>query len=177
MHNFISFSPPVAHLLPIPPSTILLVANMSSRVGLRFSQSFRQTLSRTRQTVFRRHQGTTANPAVEGAPAQPQSIFKRLWTSEVGVKTVHFWYVNPCYERRLRRGVWSKSVDCNCLAVANTAFPICRAPVMKWGVVLAGASDFVRPADKLSLTQNLALMATGSIWSRWCFVIRPKNML
>ena len=48
---------------------------------------------------------------------------------------------------------------------------------MKWGVVLAGASDFLRPADKLSLTQNMALMATGSIWTRWCFVIRPKNML
>jgi len=50
------------------------------------------------------------------------------------------------------------------------------APVMKWGVVLAGASDFLRPAEKLSLTQNLALMATGSIWTRWCFVIRPQNM-
>jgi len=48
---------------------------------------------------------------------------------------------------------------------------------MKWGVVLAGASDFLRPAEKLSLTQNAALMATGSIWTRWCFVIRPKNML
>jgi len=48
---------------------------------------------------------------------------------------------------------------------------------MKWGVVLAGASDFLRPAEKLSLTQNAALMATGSIWTRWCFVIRPQNML
>jgi hypothetical protein len=48
---------------------------------------------------------------------------------------------------------------------------------MKWGVVLAGATDFLRPAEKLSLTQNLALMATGSIWTRWCFVIKPKNML
>ena len=52
-----------------------------------------------------------------------------------------------------------------------------RAPVMKWGVVLAGASDFLRPAEKLSLTQNMALMATGSIWTRWCFIIKPKNML
>jgi len=48
---------------------------------------------------------------------------------------------------------------------------------MKWGVVLAGASDFLRPAEKLSLTQNLALMATGSIWTRWCFIIRPQNLL
>ena len=65
---------------------------MSSRVGLRFSQSFRQSLFRTRDTIFRRHQPTAANPAVEGAPAQKQSLFQRLWTSEVGVKTVHFWY-------------------------------------------------------------------------------------
>ena len=53
----------------------------------------------------------------------------------------------------------------------------CRAPVMKWGVVLAGAADFLRPAEKLSLPQNAALLATGSLWTRWCFVIRPQNML
>ncbi|KAL6711344.1 hypothetical protein ACN47E_005875 [Coniothyrium glycines] len=50
------------------------------------------------------------------------------------------------------------------------------APVMKWGMVLAGASDFTRPADQLSLNTNAALMCTGAIWTRWCFVIRPKNV-
>ncbi|OAP56751.1 hypothetical protein AYL99_08863 [Fonsecaea erecta] len=122
---------------------------MSARFGLRFAQqTARQSTTsftsrapfQLRNSVFRRWQGTAANPAVEGAPQQ--SLFQRLWTSEVGIKTVHFW-----------------------------------APIMKWGVVLAGASDFLRPAEKLSLTQNLALMATGSIWTRWCFVIKPKNML
>lgn len=34
-----------------------------------------------------------------------------------------------------------------------------------------------RPAEKLSLTQNAALTATGVIWTRWCFVITPKNYL
>ena len=58
-----------------------------------------------------------------------------------------------------------------------THYVIYRAPVMKWGVVIAGASDFLRPAEKLSLTQNLALMATGSIWTRWCFIIKPQNLL
>ncbi|KAL2210242.1 UPF0041-domain-containing protein [Sarocladium strictum] len=71
-----------------------------------------------------------------------QSWFKRMWESEVGIKTVHFW-----------------------------------APVMKWSLVLAGISDFARPAEKLSFTQNFALTCTGLIWTRWCFVIRPKNML
>ncbi|QGA12548.1 hypothetical protein EYB26_000192 [Talaromyces marneffei] len=51
------------------------------------------------------------------------------------------------------------------------------APVMKWSLVIAGISDLARPAEKLSLTQNLALVATGTIWTRWCFVITPKNML
>ena len=48
---------------------------------------------------------------------------------------------------------------------------------MKWSLVLAGISDLYRPAEKLSLTQNLALTATGLIWTRWCFVIKPRNIL
>lgn len=51
------------------------------------------------------------------------------------------------------------------------------APVMKWSLVLAGVADFARPADKLSLTQNFALTATGLIWTRWCLIIKPKNYL
>ena len=48
---------------------------------------------------------------------------------------------------------------------------------MKWALVLAGVSDFARPAENLSLTQNGALTTTGLIWTRWCFVITPKNYL
>jgi mitochondrial pyruvate carrier 2 len=48
---------------------------------------------------------------------------------------------------------------------------------MKWSLVIAGISDLARPAEKLSLTQNLALLATGTIWTRWCFVISPRNIL
>lgn len=47
---------------------------------------------------------------------------------------------------------------------------------MQWGLVLAGAADFARPASSLSLSQNAALMATGAIWTRWCFVIKPRNL-
>lgn len=47
---------------------------------------------------------------------------------------------------------------------------------MKWALVLAGASDFTRPADQLSLNTNFALMCTGAIWTRWCLIIRPKNV-
>ncbi|KAL8669145.1 MAG: hypothetical protein Q9168_006258 [Polycauliona sp. 1 TL-2023] len=51
------------------------------------------------------------------------------------------------------------------------------APVMKWALVLAGVSDFYRPAEKLSLVQNVAITATGAIWTRWCFIIKPQNLL
>ncbi|KAI1328638.1 UPF0041-domain-containing protein [Xylariaceae sp. FL0255] len=51
------------------------------------------------------------------------------------------------------------------------------APVMKWAIVIAGIGDFFRPAEKLSLTQNAALTATGLIWTRWCLIIKPKNYL
>lgn len=51
------------------------------------------------------------------------------------------------------------------------------APVMKWSLVIAGLKDLDRPVDKISGTQQFALMATGLIWTRWCTVIRPKNYL
>ncbi|KAJ5595444.1 mitochondrial pyruvate carrier 2 [Penicillium hispanicum] len=51
------------------------------------------------------------------------------------------------------------------------------APMMKWALVIAGISDFNRPAEKLSLTQNVALMGTGAIWTRWCLIIKPRNVL
>ncbi|KAL8877863.1 MAG: hypothetical protein Q9198_004208, partial [Flavoplaca austrocitrina] len=47
----------------------------------------------------------------------------------------------------------------------------------QWALVLAGVSDFARPAEKLSLVQNLALTATGAIWTRWCLIIKPRNIL
>jgi len=118
------------------------IARMSARAGFRFYTSARQSFARSRfGNAFKRQQTTASNPAAAAEGPQP-NVFQRMWTSEVGIKTVHFW-----------------------------------APVMKWGVVLAGATDFLRPAEKLSLTQNMALLATGSIWTRWCFVIRPQNML
>lgn len=34
-----------------------------------------------------------------------------------------------------------------------------------------------RPVESLSGTQQLALLATGAIWTRWCLIIKPKNYL
>ncbi|TDL17269.1 UPF0041-domain-containing protein [Rickenella mellea] len=49
------------------------------------------------------------------------------------------------------------------------------APMMKWCLVAAGVKDLGRPADKLSVSQNVALAATGFIWVRYSFVIIPVN--
>ncbi|TFK75338.1 UPF0041-domain-containing protein [Pluteus cervinus] len=49
-------------------------------------------------------------------------------------------------------------------------------PMMKWCLVGAGLKDLTRPADKLSVSQNLALAATGFIWVRYSFVITPVNV-
>ena len=77
------------------------------------------------------------------------------------------------------------------------------APIMKWCLVAAGLKDLSRPADKLSVSQNvgayhacsmtvlivhaklittfilpiaiLALAATGFIWVRYSLVITPIN--
>ena len=49
------------------------------------------------------------------------------------------------------------------------------SPTIKWVLVGAGISDLTRPAEKLSVLQNAALMATGAVWTRYCFVIVPKN--
>lgn len=53
-----------------------------------------------RNAAGRRFQSTTgsgpaaaAAGAAEGAAAQQQSWFQRMWSSPVGLKTVHFWYV------------------------------------------------------------------------------------
>jgi len=48
------------------------------------------------------------------------------------------------------------------------------APIVKWGLVIAGISDLTRPAEKLSTSQSAVLMATGAIWSRYCLVITPR---
>ncbi|KAH7316586.1 hypothetical protein B0I35DRAFT_479417 [Stachybotrys elegans] len=118
-----------------PSSNVFRAAQPLFRQGVFARQAFRpQQFTQQFRQQSKRWQSA--------ASTAEQSWFKKMWESEVGIKTVHFW-----------------------------------APVMKWALVLAGVADFARPAEKLSLTQNAALTATGIIWTRWCFVIRPKNYL
>ena len=96
-HHHRPLSPLVQVRTPIyPNNNSRLSCTMSSRLGMRFAhQASRQSTTgfttNIRSSIFRRFQGTAA-PAAETVAPPPQSAFQRLWTSEVGIKTVHFWY-------------------------------------------------------------------------------------
>ncbi|KAK4084943.1 hypothetical protein Purlil1_9978 [Purpureocillium lilacinum] len=93
---------------------------------------------------------------------QQQSWFKRAWESEVGIKTVHF---------------WAPVMKIGVLRAPKMLWLTLEFAKKQWALVLAGISDFARPAEKLSFTQNFALTCTGLIWTRWCLIIKPKNYL
>lgn len=49
------------------------------------------------------------------------------------------------------------------------------APTGKWMLSGTNILDFDRPVDRISTTQQVALCATGFIWSRYSMVINPVN--
>ncbi|KAL0492001.1 mitochondrial pyruvate carrier [Acrasis kona] len=49
------------------------------------------------------------------------------------------------------------------------------APAMKWALVIASINDIRKPVEVVSTNQNLALAATGIIWSRYATQITPVN--
>ena len=51
------------------------------------------------------------------------------------------------------------------------------APLCKWVLVIASASDLNRPVEKISVGQTTSLVATGLIWARYSMVIKPVNYL
>ncbi|KAL3627411.1 Mitochondrial pyruvate carrier 4 [Castilleja foliolosa] len=49
------------------------------------------------------------------------------------------------------------------------------APTFKWGISIANLADSTKPPEKVSYPQQIAVTATGVIWSRYSTVITPKN--
>lgn len=49
------------------------------------------------------------------------------------------------------------------------------APTFKWGISIANVADFKRPAEQVSYPQQIAVTATGVIWSRFATQITPVN--
>ncbi len=74
---------------------------MSSRAGFRLFSNARFVRGGFAQRFggARRTQATDA--AAAAAPAAQQGMLAKLWNSPVGVKTVHFWYVEVCELKRI----------------------------------------------------------------------------
>lgn len=53
----------------------------------------------TGSRVSGRRFASTAPAGTQAGAKVTQSFFKRMWESEVGLKTVHFWYVEPLFVR------------------------------------------------------------------------------
>ncbi|TMW68883.1 hypothetical protein Poli38472_001039 [Pythium oligandrum] len=49
------------------------------------------------------------------------------------------------------------------------------APTFKWGISIANIADMKRSPETISVPQQIAVTATGLIWSRYSLVITPKN--
>ncbi|XP_073390630.1 mitochondrial pyruvate carrier 4 isoform X3 [Physcomitrium patens] len=48
------------------------------------------------------------------------------------------------------------------------------APTFKWGISIANVSDFSMPPEAISYPQQIAVAASGLIWSRYSMVIVPE---
>ena len=118
------------------------------------------------------------------AAAASQSTFQKFLNSPAGPKTIHFWA--PAM-------IWVSVLH---LLMDQTS---CAYLISIQALVIAGISDLQRPAEKLSLPQTacklngccvsvlsrvyfltcyalqIALLATGLIWTRYSMVIIPKN--
>ena len=49
------------------------------------------------------------------------------------------------------------------------------APTFKWGISIANIADFKRPPEQVSYPQQIAVTATGVIWSRFATQITPVS--
>lgn len=49
------------------------------------------------------------------------------------------------------------------------------APTFKWMLSISNLADYNRPVDQVSTMQQIALCATGFIWTRYAMVINPVN--
>ena len=49
------------------------------------------------------------------------------------------------------------------------------APTFKWTITFVNIGDMKKPAEKISAHQQIAIMFTGALFTRWGLVINPVN--
>ncbi|KAG0055550.1 hypothetical protein BGZ89_002324 [Linnemannia elongata] len=125
------------------------------------------------------------------APVVAQSAFQKFLNHPAGPKTIHFWAPaakwsddreikdftgvtirqTPPRQQDIIRSKQKKKIVGNW----DTELQYLMPKLCLCALVGAGIGDLSRPAENLSLSQNVALAATGLIWSRYSLVIIPKN--
>ena len=49
------------------------------------------------------------------------------------------------------------------------------APTFKWMITISNIGDLEKPAHLISANQQIAIFATGIIWSKYALSVVPKN--
>ena len=49
------------------------------------------------------------------------------------------------------------------------------APTFKWMITFSNIGDLKKPAELISAHQQIAIFATGCLWTRYSFVVVPVN--
>ncbi|KAK4491911.1 hypothetical protein RD792_002693 [Penstemon davidsonii] len=109
------------------------------------------------------------------------SKLQALWNHPAGPKTTvmddaFMFIIMSCLQRlgsEIRR-YWMEKLE---LWLTSLFYTVVHfwAPTFKWGISIANLADSVKPPEKVSYPQQIAVTATGVIWSRYSTVITPKN--
>ena len=59
--------------------------------------------------------------------------------------------------------------------VSNSCAVFFWAPTFKWAITFSNIGDLQKPAEKISPYQQVAIFATGLLWTRYSFVVVPVN--
>ncbi|CAD8176711.1 unnamed protein product [Paramecium octaurelia] len=47
-------------------------------------------------------------------------------------------------------------------------------PLAKWGISIANIGDMRKPVEQVNTLQQCVITLTGLLFTRWCFIIRPR---
>ena len=143
----------------VSPRNYILFACHIFNEGVQLTQLYRKI-------QYDKHNALNSDIVVESAPV------KAAFASTV----VAAGFFVPQLQRKICSQKWIPAKAKTLLEHPAGPFTIFFwAPIMKWGLSAANIIDYKRPVDKLSVPQQVALMITGVLWTRWSLVITPIN--
>ncbi|KAG6420503.1 hypothetical protein SASPL_117034 [Salvia splendens] len=105
------------------------------------------------------------------------SKFQALWNHPAGPKTNWNCDDDELLQKFCINMILTKSYSINYGPKLTPPLACVRfhfwAPTFKWGISIANLADSAKPPEKVSYPQQIAVTATGVIWSRYSTVITP----